>query len=533
MATTKKSQKKNKGLKQYAPIGLWLAGIALLATIVVLIFKFLAITNIYTTTNTKAWNLALVIAAGLVFIGLALFALFDPKRVRDFFEGRQGRYGSNAAILLLAFIGIIVVVNVIVFQNPGKPIDLTANKENTLAPETIAALEALPEPVHATAFFSANYSSTTATQLLKNFETYSKGKFTYEFINPDQNPVAAQQAGISGDGKIYLQMGDQHEIVAYASEQDITDALVRLMNPGQRVIYFLTGHGERSIDSTDTTGYSSVKSALEAKNYTIDSLNLLAENKIPADAKVIVIAGPTDPISANEMKLLKDYVTNGGALVIMEEPIPLTNYGNNPDPLAAYLATDWGITLTNDIVLDTNSPQAVVAVAASYGDHAITQKLAGLVSFFPTTRSISIDPSASPTPVALVLTASAAWGETDFQTQSASFDSTVDFPGPLTLATAVENTTSNSRLVVFGDADFASDTYFSQYANGDLFINSIDWAAGEEQMISLTTPDQTTRTLNPPSSVTKALLAISMICLIPGLIIAGGVASWLIRRSRG
>jgi ABC-type uncharacterized transport system involved in gliding motility auxiliary subunit len=425
------------------------------------------------------------------------------------------------------------VINVIVFQNPGKPIDLTEAKQNTLAPETISTLEALPEAVHATAFFSANYSSATASQLLKNFETYSNGKFTYEFIDPNQNPVAAQQAGISGDGKIYLSMSDRHEIVSYASEQDLTNALVRLMNPGQRVIYFLTGHGERSIDSSDGTGYASVKSALEAKNYTVNTLNLLAENKIPADAKIIIIAGPTNPISANEMTLLKDYVANGGALIIMEEPLPLTNFGNNPDPLSAYLAANWGITLNNDIVIDTNSPQPVYAVAASYADHPITQKLAGLVSFFPTTRSIAIDTAATPAPVGLVLTAQAAWGETDFQTQNATYDANVDYPGPLTLAAASENTTTNGRIVVFGDSDFASDTYFSQYANGDLFINSVDWAAGQEQMISLTTPDQTTRTLNPPSSATKALLAIAMICLIPGLIVAGGVASWLIRRSRG
>jgi ABC-type uncharacterized transport system involved in gliding motility auxiliary subunit len=217
----------------------------------------------------------------------------------------------------------------------------------------------------------------------------------------------------------------------------------------------------------------------------------------------------------------------------MEEPLPLTNFGSNPDPLSAYLATDRGITLNNDIVIDTNSPEPVYAVAASYADHPITQKLAGLVSFFPTTRSITVDATVTPAPTALVLTAASAWGETDFQTQSASYDSTADFPGPLTLAVVAEDTTTNSRLVVFGDADFASDTYFDQYANGDLFINSVDWASGEEQMISITTPDQTTRTLNPPSSLTKALLAISMICLIPGLIVAGGVASWLIRKSRG
>jgi ABC-type uncharacterized transport system involved in gliding motility auxiliary subunit len=331
-------------------------------------------------------------------------------------------------------------------------------------------------------------------------------------------------------------MGDNHEIVASADEQDLTSALVRLMNPGQKTIYFLTGEGERDIQNAGDTAYTTAKSALEAKNYTVQSLNLIAQNKIPDNATVIVIAGPTQPISAAEQTLLQDYVSKGGALVVMEEPTPLTQFGNSPDPLAAYLASTWGIAFDNDIVINTNTNPPNFAVAATYGTHPITEKLQALVSFYPNARSLTVAPNMPNQPVALVATVSSAWGETDFTSLAngqVAFNSGVDIPGPLTLAVAAADTTAGSHLVVFGDADFGSNVYFSQYANGDMFINAIDWAAGQEQLINLNTPKAISRTLALPSSFWLLIMAISFLFILPGLVIAGGVISWLIRRSRG
>ncbi len=137
--------------------------------------------------------------------------------------------------------------------------DFTEDKQNSLASETLDTLKALPASVQATAFFTSQTPSDTAQKLLENYKNHSNGKFDYTIIDPDQNPLAAKQAGITGDGKIYLQMGDHHEIVASASEQDITSALVRLMNPGQRTIYFLTGHGERDIQNAADPAYTTAK----------------------------------------------------------------------------------------------------------------------------------------------------------------------------------------------------------------------------------------------------------------------------------
>jgi ABC-type uncharacterized transport system involved in gliding motility auxiliary subunit len=536
MAKSKTSKKKINA-RQFAPIALWLAGVALLATVILLAFKLLASAGLYLPSNAKQLNLFLLISTGMVILGLALFALLNPQRVREFLTGRQARYGSNAIIMLIASIGIIVVINLIVFQSPVKPLDLTEDKSNSLAPETMDVLKSLTTPVQATAFFTSQSSTTTSAKLLANYKAGAGGKFDYEFVDPDQNPVLAQQAGISGDGKIYLQMGDAHEIISYASEQDITAALIRLINPGQRVIYFLTGHGERDIEQSADDAYAQVKAALGAKNYTVLTLNLVAEHKVPDDAKAIIIAGPLKPITADEVTLLGDYVTLGRALVVMEEPIPMTQFGDSPDPLADYLSAKWGITLNNDVVIDTSSNQPLYAVAAYYGNHPITEKLQRLFSFFPNARSLTIDSNATITPVALITTTQASWGETDFAALQANgqvgYDANADYPGPLVLAASAVDAATDSRIVVFGDSDFASDKFFDQYANGDVLINAIDWAAGQEKQLNLTSPQPITRSLNPPSSLTLGLIALMFIIVLPGLVIGGGIASWLVRRSKG
>ncbi len=530
-----KKQKTQHDRKTYAPLGLWLAGAAALSTLILLFMKFLASEGVYTPPDVKRFNLVIWIAGGLILVGLAIYALLDPQRAREFLFGRQARYGSNAAINVLAWIGILIFANILAVQYPQQW-DLTEERRFSLAKETEETLDKLTEPVHAIAFYTAQNPTDSARELLENYKRRSNGNFSYEFQDPDRNPVLAQQLGISGDGKIYLKMGDQHEIVSYASEQEITRALVRLMNPGERTVYFLTGHGERDIEGYGDNGYSKLSSTLEAKNYTVKSLPLMAENQIPQDALAIIIASPQHPLSQEEMNLLTDYVAKGGSLVILLDPLLSTEASNVPDPLVNYLATVWGIRVNNDIVVDTNSSQPLVPFGVDYSTHTITQKLQGTVSFYPEARSISLVENPPHAVDSLVRTLNRAWGETDFvaiQQGQASPDPNRDAIGPITLAASSEDPNSGSRIVVFGDSDFASNAYFAQYANGDLIVNAIDWAAEQEGLINLTPKETIFRQLKPVSNLTLTLIAVLSICIIPLLVIGGGVASWLTRRMRG
>ncbi len=195
--------------------------------------------------------------------------------------------------------------------------------------------------------------------------------------------------------------------------------------------------------------------------------------------------------------------------------------------------------MNNDLVIDPTSSQIIVSIENAYGSHAITAKLQSqnLVSFFPTARSLTLKTSVQNVQTTgLVTTVDRAWGETDFaalQNNQVAFDAATDFAGPLTIAAAAQNSTTNSRIVVIGDASFASDLYFDQYGNGDLFINSVDWAAGQGNIINLTSSQAISRQMRLPNSFTILLLAFVFVILIPGVVIAAGVTTWAMRRKRG
>ncbi len=524
--------------RRFAPAGLWLSAIAVLVAIIALVIKLLTYIGLYTPTNQKPFTLALWISLGVAIIGPALYALLDPRRAREFLAGRQARHGSNAVIMLIAFVLILVVLNIIVYQNPVQW-DWTEGQQNSLAPETIQTLKALPAPVHAIGFFTQRNSNSSTQELFDRLKAKSDGKFDYEFVDPESNPARAQQYKVTRDGTIVLVMQGHQELITSSSEQDVTNVLVRLMNPGQRTVYFLTGHGERDSEKTGDTSYTRARSVLESKNYTVQTLNLLAQNIIPEDALAIIIDGPTKPISSEEMPLLTDYVAKGGSLVVLKDPTLESNPGNTPDPLIDYLTTTWGIMINNDVVIDPSSSQVIVAIEYTYGSHLITNSLQSqnLVSFYPAARSLTPNATIQDvTTTALVNTIDRSWGETDFaalQNNKVAFDSGTDIAGPLTIAAVAENANTKGRVVVIGDSDFADDTYFDQYGNGDMFINSVDWAAAQEKMISLTAKQPVTRQMRLPSQLTFLLLAFAFVILIPGLIVAGGVASWLVRRSRG
>ena len=263
--------------RRFAPLGLVLSGLGFLTVIGILIVRAFAAFGLYTPPDAELLTRILIIGVAVFVVGFAIYTLLDPERVRKTLTGRQARYGSNAFILFVASTGVLVVANVLAQQYPQRW-DVTEDKQHTLAPETIQALGSLPEPVHATAFYSARLNRDTAAQLLEDYKTNSNGSFDYQFMDPDSNPVLLKQLGITGDGKILLQMGAAQEIVTIASERELTNGLIRLLNPEKPVLYFLTGEGEHDTQTPGNGAYTRVRQVLESKNYVVKTLNVQAEN---------------------------------------------------------------------------------------------------------------------------------------------------------------------------------------------------------------------------------------------------------------
>src|SRR5688572_21410481 len=208
--------KKKNPNAQYASIALIVALIACVASGLIGSSKILTGIGMFPLPDEKqadAVNLAFQISLAVLILGLAAYAIFSPDSIRRFLSGRQAKYGSNSLILALAFIGILFAVNYIVFNNPDllgtSWQDFTEDKTNTLAPETLEILDTLDGDIRATAFYTEALNSVAAQELLQKFKNNSDGKFDFTFVDPNANPVEAREAGITGDGKILLQMGEK------------------------------------------------------------------------------------------------------------------------------------------------------------------------------------------------------------------------------------------------------------------------------------------------------------------------------------
>jgi ABC-type uncharacterized transport system involved in gliding motility auxiliary subunit len=136
----------------------------------------------------------------------------------------------------------------------------------------------------------------------------------------------------------------------------------------------------------------------------------------------------------------------------------------------------------------------------------------------------------------LVSTSQTAWGETELDSvsdQQVSLNEEKDNIGPVNVAIAAKNIVTNGRLVLIGDAEFATDNNFTQYGNGTLLINTIDWAAGQEDLIDLTPRENIQRVLLPPTVFSNGVVLLVTVFLIPGLILMAGIIVGIQRKKRG
>ncbi|NPA27088.1 MAG: GldG family protein [Chloroflexi bacterium] len=482
-------------------------------------------------------------ALAVAVLGLAVFLTFEADRLRTWLTGRQARYGSNALLMTLAVIGILGTINYLVSLYP-KRWDLTENKSNTLAPEVQQLLDSLDTDVTAYAFYSAQADTTYARELLEKFVLASNGKFSYKFIDPILQPGLAQKYGVTRDGTVVLVMGDRTEQVTFLSESELANALARLLHPENLVVYFVTGHGEPDIEAFGEQGLSMFKEELENKNYTVKTLALAAEKQVPEDAKVVVVVGPLQPFQEAELQALQDYLDQGGSVVFFFN----TSVEGAQEPgeaLAQYLQETWGVVVDDDVVIDPTSPQQpLLALAAFYENHPITQKLTNLITIFPIARSVRVlNPNdALRIGTELIKTSPQAWGETDLEPfKAAGEDATitnvepdpeVDIMGPVPLAVAVEDTQSGARMVIVGDADFARNGAYAAYGNGLLAVNSVEWAANVGDLIQITPRETTQRYLRPPNSYLLNAIFLTSVCILPGAVLLLGAVVILRRRFR-
>jgi len=491
--------------------------------------------------------------------GLALvlvYLLGQWRDVLDFYKSRSARYGTLSLVSVVVFAGILVAVNYLASRE-NKRWDLTANQVYSLSDQTIKVLQNLDAPVKLTVFDRELALDGYRDRL--DVYSYHSPRVTTEYIDPEKNPLRAKAANIQSLGTIVIEYKDRTERVTSSDEQSITNALIKAVTGETRKVYFTQGHGEKDTDGSDQSGYSAIGQALGSDNYGVEKLVLAQAGQVPADATVVVIAGPQTDFLQPEIDALKTYVAKGGKVMALIDPPDPKRAGT---PLLDGFLHDWGFDIGSNIVVDASGigrllgTDASVPVAASYPAHAITDNFQ-LMTAYPLARSVGpVEGGVNGhTPQSIVETSPQSWAEADIEGLGKN-DGRVelnpeqgDKAGPISLGAAVSAAatdappppaapeggqsepprTPESRLVVIGDSDFATNGVLGVQGNRDFFLNTVNWLAQQENLIAIRPREPEDRRLTLTADQ-QGLIRLLSIFLLPGLVFAAGIYSWYGRR---
>ena len=492
---------------------------------------------------------------GLAIAGLVctlLYILSQWREVMRSFSGREARFGTLAFASIAVVLAILVGINYLASRR-NKRWDLTAAKQFTLSDQTRKILQGLERPV-AIRVFDRSEGFERFRERLDEYR-YASDKISVEYIDVDRRPAEAQRFEVQQLGTVAIEYDGRVERVTSDGEQELTNGIIKVIQGRQSKIYFVQGHGEKSAEGADRDSYQAIAAALSSENFSHAPLVLAQQKDVPADATVLIVAGPTTDFLAPEVDILRGYLARGGKVLFLLDPQTKPELPDFPNLIA--LIKEWGIDPGNNVVVDGSGVGQVlgtgpeVPIAAKYNPHPITQNF-NVLTAYSLARSVTANQAGANNRFAqnLVETSAAAWGETDIKslmTTGRVGEDERDLKGPVPLAAAVsagvtgadpaapadpavpEAPKPESRVVVIGDSDFASNRWLGIPGNRDLFLNTVNWLAQQENLISIRAKDPEDRriTLTPDQD---RLIFWLTIFIIPGLILLMGIQAWWRRR---
>ena len=452
---------------------------------------------------------------------------------------------------IVSFSMVIIGVSHYLASHSNVRWDVTQDKQHTLSNNTIEYVSTLTNELQLTAFY-VGMPPKYLLDLFKEYERVSAGVIKTEIIDPIEQIAYAAKFGnaINADErKVIVQSGDNRKDVDFSlsalSEDKLTNAIASVSR-APRTVYFLTGHGEYSSTNQEYAGLSKFKQLLADNNITSKTLMLGITQSIPENCDVLIIAGPKNALTSNEETLISNYLIKGGdALFLIEHTLvttpdkPLSKEKLQKNPSLNTILNQWGLDVQSDIVVDlTNHVGDDVGSPATknYGRHkALTEGLD--YTFYVRPRSLRVLPQrrASIKHAVIVSTASTenSWAETN-RALDIQFDPNTDTMGPVPFAYVViedknaglqGKKTSDTRLIVFSDADFLSNVYVNQYSNAQMGLNLVNWLAELDYKIFVSAKEIKVERLNLTSKQIRQVIVI--LILLPFLFVIVGLVVWL------
>jgi ABC-type uncharacterized transport system involved in gliding motility auxiliary subunit len=471
---------------------------------------------------------------------------------REQIKNRKVIYGTGSFVSVLLVLGILIVAALLASRYQARW-DLTKGGTQSLSTVTVNLLKQVDKPLTMTAFLPEGAGERVAVRDLLKLYEYANPKISFSMVDPVRDPLKAKEAGFRFNGNILLTYNGRHQMADRPTETNITNVLRRILQPVTKKIYFLTGHGERNLASSAKNGLLTAEKALKNEGYVVATLNLVTQPQVPQDAAVVVVAGPTKPLLSSEADALKTYLNRDGRLLVLLDPFQ--------DGGLAGLLAGYGITLNNGLILDVNQVSQslrlspIMPLAIQYGPTRITRDFKNVFTIYPMSRPLLLNRGVQGVTLQPIVNSMVSsyekLGQDWIKSGQANFDPKLDKKGPFTIGVLTEialakpapakgkppaaqkpgeSKEKKTYLAVYGSMDFADNSYFNLFGNGDLFLNTVNYLASEQQQIMVRTA-QKAHLLMMTRNQLWILFLVGLV-FAPLFMLGAGIWAYRVRRSR-
>ncbi|MBC8243445.1 MAG: GldG family protein [Verrucomicrobia bacterium] len=439
----------------------------------------------------------------------------DPQQLASF-SPTVRRVISRRVILAAAVAAVCVALaNLLVLRNPAQVV-LSQSADHSLSPLTKNVLGALTNEVRAVVLFDRQADLFEPVKnLLTEYERQSP-RLKLELIDPTRDPARAED--VQEELQLPIRSPENRVIIAadnsakainetelsildlsgfmdtrearrthFSGERLFTSAIVAVTEDRQTKVGFVTGHGEhKASDTGGQWGYSKLANLLQQKGLLLQEIPIAGTNSIPADCRLLIIAGPRTPHDAGELAKLRDYIGNGGSLFALFNFYSL----QRPTGLERFLA-DYGFEIGVNQVSDSKneqSGQGGLLLVDDLGSHPITKPILGNRLQLLLPRSVGFpepEEGDEPPPVTTLAHSSDA-GQAVGQIRGNK--GTVEREGKIPLIAAKLHTNDGqppARLVVAGDSLFLGNSAIEAGANRDFAGLAVNWLLEREHLLAI------------------------------------------------
>lgn len=436
------------------------------------------------TLNISVTILTLVISLLLIWL--------NQEQFRAFYQSSQFKKFSETLLTVFLVFCLLGVANYWAFKHPIQS-DLSLFKINSLTDQTKSILKNTPGKMKFKIF--ARKQESFAWYALADLYRSEKNDIEIEKIDIDVRPDLVLEYGITNEAAMIIEYNEKRQQVNDRDELNITNAIIKISRSSDPVVYFLTGVGEGNLSTKENEGLKFIFDAIKNSAIDLRTINLKTTQEIPFDARAVILLGPKDLITKNEIAVIDRFIMRGGRFFLGLDPD--LNHDINRE-LRNYLLK-FHLNLRNDLVMDTksfvNGSNGTIPLIETFNkDHPITSKFKGQV-FFPLVSSVEeFEPQLKKNNEKVsFLTFSSnfpdSWGETDLKeiiSSNVHFTATKDIAGPLSIGAAWED--GKSKVLVFGNSSFVQNAYMKFGNNYALFLNSLSWLVDEDRLISFNLP---------------------------------------------